>query len=406
MTLAQVGSQLSVVSLGKQRKLLAKLRRIANGESTHSQLSYQLWDVASKIDSPPDGSGSAADQSYDVAQTPDRVNGTAHRAATCETTDRPDDRQQRKQLSSSSGSTTQSLSLLLGQPSSSSDMLQHPDLGNQYSFAATRDSATAGQDSSQAQPPLLPKPRGLAAAARGSLPAQASSAARPALRSKPTRPTPLGRDIASSQPQFDRNAEPRVPCYLWHESGVPTRVDLRSFPEEGPEETDESVSTSDSPATIADSGAGFGQHPQASTNVQKAWAPIRQLLLKLWRVFPYWFRKLIMRSRQQQIPEVHASPILAQHTMNPRGPVEGSSYDITTGDCSLYKVLVVVSGLTVMKRFKHSIWSGSAVLQRVFWCLAEHFNRLCFLHCQYSLHLHGSAVTLRKLCQSMRHWQS
>ena len=41
-----------------------------------------------------------------------------------------------------------------------------------------------------------------------------------------------------------------------------------------------------------------------------------------------------MRSQQPHVPPVHASKVLAQHAMSyhQREPVEGSTYDLTTGD--------------------------------------------------------------------------
>lgn len=43
-----------------------------------------------------------------------------------------------------------------------------------------------------------------------------------------------------------------MPCYLWHESGLPTKADLKDFPYEfitdNPESLEEPVTSSDVPA--------------------------------------------------------------------------------------------------------------------------------------------------------------
>lgn len=67
--------------------------------------------------------------------------------------------------------------------------------------------------------------------------------------------------------------------------------------------------------------------------MQKAWGRIRQLFLRVWRLFPYWFRSMLHASQPRQPPAVHASRIIAQHTMAAVGtqPVEGSTYDVESG---------------------------------------------------------------------------
>lgn len=75
---------------------------------------------------------------------------------------------------------------------------------------------------------------------------------------------------------------------------------------------------------------------QAAANtgvVEQAWRPIHRLLLRLWRLLPFWFRSRLSGPQQRQPPVVHASPIVAQHTMAVvrSQAVEGSTYDLESG---------------------------------------------------------------------------
>ena len=66
--------------------------------------------------------------------------------------------------------------------------------------------------------------------------------------------------------------------------------------------------------------------------VQKAWRPIQQLLLRIWRLLPYWIRSRF-HNQQRQEPAVHASRILSQHMLASARDeaVEGSTWDVSTG---------------------------------------------------------------------------
>ena len=75
---------------------------------------------------------------------------------------------------------------------------------------------------------------------------------------------------------------------------------------------------------------------QAAANtgmVQQAW----RLLLRIWRLLPFWFRSRWGGPQQRQPPAVHASPIVTQHTMAVvrSQAVEGSTYDLESGPALL-----------------------------------------------------------------------
>lgn len=75
-------------------------------------------------------------------------------------------------------------------------------------------------------------------------------------------------------------------------------------------------------------------HAAADTGmVQKAWRPIHQLFLRIWRLLPYWLRSRFHGPQQRQPPDVHASRIVTQHTMaaDRTQAVEGSTYDLESG---------------------------------------------------------------------------
>ncbi len=372
VTHSQVGTAVKVLSVGKQRKSLSKLERIANGENMHSQLKYKLWEPASTANTPYDRSAStsasAADQSSDAQQASHRLSDAA---VNNHSEDSPTGAQPQmnghaaleQRQDAVSRNARETLSLLLGQNHSplSSDRYSEPELSRQYAFATTRDSsaASATQPSSLQKPALLQKP------------------VRPAAQEPPTS-APLAQDYSRSY--AGREHEKRVPCYLWHESGVPKRVELSSFSTEGAsEDSDEAVSTSDSPSTIAESGAGFSQHqttsPAPDNAVQKAWKPIRQFLLWLWRLLPYWFRKLLVRSQQWEPPSVHASAILSQHatSQHRRHAVKGSTYDIVSGQpyfcsalhCMQCCMLASLGGWQLLK----GCFTRSGINPA--WCLAD-----------------------------------
>jgi len=315
----------AVVTPGKQRKSLAKLQRIAKGESDPSQLKYQLWQSRAIL--PADRTYSAAEQSTDAQPDTYVTNGSsAGTDAADQSVEANGDAEGQQQFMSRNGHTRQSLSLLLGedQSSSLSDWQQQSEPARQYAFSSTRELPEAqSQQTLHQTPALLQRPK------RPPAPEPGSS-------------TLLGQDTAYSMSWADRKDERKVPCYLWHESGLPKRVNLRDFPTQTSDDADEAVSSSDTPSTIADSGAAFSQDGSSSAAspsaagraIHKAWEPVRQVLLRVWRLLPYWFRKTLRRSQQQRVPPVHASKVLAQHAMSyhQREPVEGSTYDLTTGD--------------------------------------------------------------------------
>ena len=312
----------AVVTPGKQRKSLAKLQRIAKGESDASQLKYQLWQ--SRATPPADRTSLAAEHSTD-AQSASRVtNGSS--AGPDQTNEANGGAEGQQQFMSRNGHTRQSLSLLLGEDQSSfvSDWQQQSEPARQYAFSSTRELPEAqSQQAFHQTPALLQRPK------RPPAPEPGSS-------------TVSGQDTAYPMSWADRKDERKVPCYLWHESGLPKRVNLRDFPTQTSDDADEAVSSSDTPSTIADSGAAFSQDGSSSAAapsaagraIHKVWEPVRQVLLRAWRLLPYWFRKTLMRSQQPHVPPVHASKVLAQHAMSyhQREPVEGSTYDLTTGD--------------------------------------------------------------------------
>ncbi|KAL0052486.1 hypothetical protein WJX82_002912 [Trebouxia sp. C0006] len=222
-------------------------------------------------------------------------------------------------------------------------------------------------------------------------------------KSRPKRPpapepgssTLLGQDTAYSMSWADRKDERKVPCYLWHESGLPKRVNLRDFPTQTSDDADEAVSSSDAPSTIADSGSAFSQDGSSSAAspsaagraIHKAWEPVRQVLLRVWRLLPYWFRKMLIRSQEPHVPPVHASKVLAQHAMSyqQREPVEGSTYDLTTGrsptplvDLERYQIEMLVDmGISDVELYRVALTAPSAVTTDQI--VASSFDRLEFL---------------------------
>lgn len=368
----------AVVTPGKQRKSLAKLQRIASGESDPSQLKYPLWQ--SHVTSPADRTSSAAQQSTDAQPDTHVTDGSSAGPDRAEQNNEANGGAKgQQQFMSRNGHSRQSLSLLLGEDRSSllSDRQQQSEPARQYAFSSTRESPdTQSQRTLHQTPALLQRPK------RPPAPEPGSS-------------TLLGQDTAYSTSWADRKDERKVPCYLWHESGLPKRVNLRDFPTQTSDEADEAVSSSDTPSTIADSGAAFSQDGSCSAAspsaagraIHKAWEPVRQVLLRVWRLLPYWFRKTLMRSQQQHVPPVHASKVLAQHAMSyhEREPVEGSTYDLTTGrsptpliDLERYQIEMLVNmGISDVELYRVALTSPSAVSTNQI--VASSFDRLEFL---------------------------
>lgn len=372
---SQSGNMPAVVTPGKQRKSLAKLQRIAKGESDASQLKYQLWQ--SRVTPPADRTSSAAEHSTD-AQSASRVtNGSS--AGPDQTNEANGGAEGQQQFMSRNGHTRQSLSLLLGEDQSSfvSDWQQQSEPARQYAFSSTRELPEAqSQQAFHQTPALLQRPK------RPPAPEPGSS-------------TVSGQDTAYPMSWADRKDERKVPCYLWHESGLPKRVNLRDFPTQTSDDADEAVSSSDTPSTIADSGAAFSQDGSSSAAapsaagraIHKVWEPVRQVLLQAWRLLPYWFRKTLMRSQQPHVPPVHASKVLAQHAMSyhQREPVEGSTYDLTTGrsptpliDLERYQIEMLVDmGISDVELYRVALTAPSAVSTDQI--VASCFDRLEFL---------------------------
>lgn len=323
-THSQKASEPAMVTRGKQHNLLAKLQDMANGENLHHQLKYRLWHPPSKPTSATDTASPNGSQRTNLQSSSHSLNGSAEALQAVPQRPAESEREARAQqlATSRNGSTTHNLSQLLGHPHSSSapDRHQQPEPSEQYAFASTSEPSGAhAQPTPYQKPTLLQKPR------------------RPPV-AEPGPSTPLGQDTAHSTSWAERKEEKKVPCYLWHESGLPKRVDLQNFPTETSDDADESVSSSDAPLTIADSSAALSQSdssPSTSGNpIHTAWEPIRQILLRVWRVFPYWFRKMLVRLQRRHAPSVHASKILAQHAMSPnrRDAVTGSSFNVVTGE--------------------------------------------------------------------------
>ena len=67
--------------------------------------------------------------------------------------------------------------------------------------------------------------------------------------------------------------------------------------------------------------------------VQQAWRPIHLLFMRIWHLLPFWFRSKLRGPQQRQPPAVHASHVVAQHTMAVirSQAVEGSTYDLESG---------------------------------------------------------------------------
>ena len=243
-----LSNHLTVLSPGQQHLTKVKLRKVASG-SSKGQLTFQLWDTATDS-SAVSTTTKASATTGESLQKPDAV-ASQHEAGNQERV--PDSQATQRPVS-----TSDALSLLLGIAPSHFDSHWQPDTAPQYAFAATRDSSQASASSAQ-QPTLLQKPLVRPTPVPkpdAQEPAEPQKPApRPALLRKPVRPpvseTPPAvpsQDVAGSRSQHDKNSEKWVPCYLWHESGLPKKRNLKDFPYEfigG--DSDDAVSTSYEP---------------------------------------------------------------------------------------------------------------------------------------------------------------
>lgn len=229
----QLSNGLTVLSTGQQHHTHLKLSKLADGSGSN-QLTYRLWDDAASS-----GAASAStSQSQSSSNNPDAGTSYADKGTSQPSEENPSEQQHSEghpsTNHSSNGSTNDTLSLLLDLPSSSErhDQADIPE----YSFAATQGSAPGPSNSAQ-RPPLLQKP------------------VRPPVIEQP--------HFAHTENRFEKKEERWVPCYLWHESGLPKTADLRDFPYEfldHSENSEDTVTSSDVPAPLADSGSQIRQH--------------------------------------------------------------------------------------------------------------------------------------------------
>ena len=228
----QLGNGLTVLSAGQQYVTHLKLSNLAKGAAS-SQLTYRLWDDAAS--SSKAASTLASNTNHSDQDLHDQGAGTSYGD---DSTAHPSDadtslpHKQTHTRHSSNGSTNEALSLLLGIPPSSVNH-QQADVP-EYSFAATQGSVP-GPSSSAQQPPLLQKPM------------------RPAVSEQP--PAQV-----HTESRFEKKEERWVPVYLWHESGLPKKADLRDFPYEYTDTSEDTVTSSDVPAPIADPSIQLRQH--------------------------------------------------------------------------------------------------------------------------------------------------
>lgn len=358
----QLVNGLTVLSTGQQNFTHLKLSQLAEGSGS-SELTCRLWNsTVAPHNATTSTNDSRSDQSLLGLET--------ETSPAAQASPQPSDdhtstlHQQRPKNHTSYGSTSNTLSLLLGS-STSADKYEQSDIP-EYSFAATQ----------------------------GSAPNSFSPAQQPALLRKPMRPSATEAPLPSTDSRFEKKEDRWVPCYLWHESGLPTKADLKDFPYEfitdNPESSEEPVTSSDVPVPIVDVSSQPSEHQAdaaADTDVmQKAWGPIRQLFLRIWRLFPYWFRSMLLASQPQQPPAVHASRIIAQHTMAAVGTqVEGSTYDVESGrsptpleDLERYQIEDLVRmGVKKVELFRIALTAPSAItLDKT---TAASFNRLEYL---------------------------
>lgn len=135
--------------------------------------------------------------------------------------------------------------------------------------------------------------------------------------------------------------ERRVPCYMWHEARPPTSV-LLTAPQSKSQTTAEDEAESEAEAsevTSADDDTFPSRtqllnmpDPAVHSGTLAFLQPILQLVLGLWRLLPYWFRRLLQPSNRRSVPELHASPVLAEHIRSgQRTGVPGSSFNPASG---------------------------------------------------------------------------
>ena len=140
--------------------------------------------------------------------------------------------------------------------------------------------------------------------------------------------------------------ERRVPCYMWHEARPPTSV-LLTAPQSKSQTTAEDEAESEAEAaevTTADDDTFPSRtqllnmpNPAVHSGTLALLQPILQLVLKLWRCLPYWFRRLLQPSNRRSIPELHASPVLAEHIRSDRrDAVPGSSFNFASGQLASF----------------------------------------------------------------------
>lgn len=228
----QLSNGLTVLSTGQQKRTHLKLSKLAEG-SDSNQLTYRLWDDAASSEA------AVTSTSKSHSSLRDRDAGTSYNKATSQASgeqpsgQQPSEEQPRADHISN-GSTNDTLSLLLDLPPSS-DQYRQADIP-EYSFAATQ----------------------------GSAPGPSTSAQHPSLLQKPVRPLVIQQRPSAPhvESRYERKEERWVPCYLWHESGLPKTADLRDFPYEfldSSESSEDTVTSSDAPAPLADSGSQIRQ---------------------------------------------------------------------------------------------------------------------------------------------------
>ena len=220
----QLSNGLTVLSTGQQHHTHLKLSKLAEGSGSN-QLTYRLWDDAASSEA-----ASANTSNNHSSLHPDASTSYVDKGTSQPSEEQPKDGQARTNHRSN-GSTNDTLSLLLDLPPSS-DRYEQADIP-EYSFATT-----------QGPPPDPSKP-----------------AQRPPLLQKPVRPLVIQQSPSAPhiESRFEKKEERWVPCYLWHESGLPKTADLRDFPYEfldSSENSDDTVTSSDAPAPLADSDSG------------------------------------------------------------------------------------------------------------------------------------------------------
>ena len=223
----QLSNGLTVLSTGQQHHTHLKLSKLAEGSGSN-QLTYRLWDNTASSEA------ASASNSHSTLHEPDAGSSYVNKG-TSQPSGKESSKGEPRANHRSNGSTNDTLSLLLNLPPSS-DQHEQADTP-EYSFAATQ----------------------------GSAPDSSKPAQRPPLLQKPVRPLVIGQPASAlhTESRFEKKEERWVPCYLWHESGLPKTADLRDFPYEfidTSESSEDTVTSSDAPAPLADSGSQIRQH--------------------------------------------------------------------------------------------------------------------------------------------------